>query len=325
MPAAGRAASIRTALPAGTVPFLLALPALAASAILPWQTGWLFAVLAIVILGVPHGALDVEIGRTLLRRRVGRAWFPVFAIPYLALVAAVMLAWRMAPELTLAAFLAASVWHFGSEDAGTGGLPALARGGLPVALPVLLHPAATAHVFATASGTMFTLPPAWLTITSLFLLIPIVLWVVREIQNGRPRSLLVPGLVCAAFTVLPPLTAFALYFVAVHAPAHTAALMVHPTRVPRVRTYADAWRLAAPTTLLTVAIGAALFPFYPGALPVRTLCLTLQLLAAFTLPHMMLDAWLERRDQATARVTRRSAVTVRASAVSLMASGAQRR
>lgn len=277
-------------------PSLLALPALAASALLPWQAGWVCAVAAIVVLGVPHGALDVEIGRNLLHRRVGRWWFPVFAGPYLLLVGAVLLAWRWAPEATLAAFLAASVWHFGTEDTGGVGMPALFRGGLPIAVPVLLHPGATAHVFSTASGLAFHQPLAWLTAASILWLVPAFLTVLRS----RPGDLPLPVALCAVFAVLPPLTAFALYFVAVHAPAHTAALIRHPGRAPRVRDEGSAWRLAAPTTLLTIAIGAALWPFYPGEAPVRLLCLTLQLLAAFTLPHMILDAWLERRDRTLA-------------------------
>lgn len=275
-------------------PLFLALPVLAASAVLPWQTGWICAIAVLVVLGVPHGALDVEIGRDLLRRRVGGWWFPVFAGPYLLLVAGVLLAWHWAPEATLAVFLAASVWHFGTEDTpGTKWWTALFRGGLPIAVPVLLHPEATASVFSAASDLAFEQPPVWLTAAALLWLIPAFLTVWRS----RLRDLLLPSGLCAAFAALPPLTAFTLYFVVVHAPAHTAALIRHRHRATRVRDAASAWRLAAPTTVLTVAIGAALWPTYTGEVPVRLLCLTLQLLAAFTLPHMILDAWLERREQ----------------------------
>ena len=276
-----------------TAPLLLAMPGLVASVLLPWQIGWICAVTVIVILGVPHGALDVEIGRNLLRGRLGRWWFPVFAGPYLLLVGSVLLAWSWMPVATLAAFLAASVWHFGTEDTGAVGWPALFRGGLPIAMPVLLHPAATARVFSAVSGLAFNQPPFWLTAAAVLWLVPALL----AILQSRPRALMLPGALCAAFTLLSPLTAFALYFVAVHAPAHTAALIRHPGRAPRVRDAASAWRLAAPTTGLTIAIGAMLWPLYPGELPMRLVCVTLQLLASFTLPHMILDAWLERRDQ----------------------------
>ncbi len=284
-----RPAPSRLALP------LLAVPLLTASAVLPWQAGWMCAVSVIVAFGVPHGALDLEIGRNLLRRRVGFWWFPVFAVPYLALVGAVLLAWRLTPEVSLAAFLAASVWHFGTEDTDGGVWPVLFRGGLPIAVPVLLQPGATARVFSAASGLAFTQPPAWLAVASCLWLIPACLVVLRS----RIRDLALPGALCAAFALLPPLTAFALYFVTVHAPAHVAELIRHPGRAPRIRDTASAWRLAVPGTVLTIAIGAALWPTYAAEqVQVRLLCVTLQLLAALTLPHMILDAWLRRREMA---------------------------
>lgn len=196
------------------------------------------------------------------------------------------------PEATLAAFLAASVWHFGTEDTGGSGWPALFRGGLPIAVPTLLHPEATARVFSAASGLVFDQPPIWLVASAVFWLFPAV---IASIQS-RPRTLLVPGMLCVAFALLPPVTAFALYFVAVHAPAHMSRFIRHAHRAPRIRSQASAWLLAAPTTALTIAIGVMAWPTYTGELPTRLVCVTLRLLAAFTLPHMILDVWLERRD-----------------------------
>ena len=109
--------------------------------------------------------------------------------------------------------------------------------------------------------------------------------------------LLVPGLLAAMFAALPPLTAFALYFVGVHAPAHTAALIRNPARAPRVRDHRSAALLAMPITALTLLIGAALWPLYGGAVPDRLLALTIQGLAALTLPHMLLEAGLARRER----------------------------
>ena len=275
-------------------PMPLAAPVLLASALLPWQAGWVCALGAVVVLGVPHGALDVEIGRTLLRPSFPRWWFPLFALPYLLLVGLVLLAWRVVPEATLATFLLASAWHFGTEDTGGSGLPALAWGGLPVAVPVLLQPDATARILSVASGAPFEAVPFWLLTCSLAWLILLVLAVSRMPARAVARF----AALFLAFAALPPLSAFALYFVGVHAPAHVAALVRHPSRAPRVRNAAAAWRLAAPTTLLTIAIGAATWPVHSGSIAERLLAVTLQLLAALTLPHMVLNAWLDRRDAA---------------------------
>lgn len=61
--------------------------ALALSGVLPEGPAWLLALSAVILLGVPHEALNAEIARPHLRPRCGRAWFAVFAAPYLALAA----------------------------------------------------------------------------------------------------------------------------------------------------------------------------------------------------------------------------------------------
>ncbi len=79
-----------------------------------------------------------------------------------------LLAWHVVPVPTLAAFLAASVWHFGLEDAESGTpFEAAVRGGMPIAIPVLVHPTATSAVFTAISGTSLSQPPEWLWVTSL--------------------------------------------------------------------------------------------------------------------------------------------------------------
>ncbi len=281
---------------------LLAGAALTLSAALSPGAQHVCALAAIVVLGVPHGALDGEAARAVLRPRFGRAWFPVFSLPYLALSALVLLAWHGAPGPTLAAFLLASAWHFGTEEAGVGnGLDVIVRGGLPIAMPTLAHPEATAAVFQTVAGTPLPQLPDWLWAAAMAWLALAAVWVGHAALRRRGRLLAVPGLLAVMFAVLPPLTAFAIYFVGVHAPAHTAALIRSPVRAPRVRDIRSATVLALPITALTLLIGAALWPLYGGAAPDRLLALTIQGLAALTLPHMLLDAGLARRERRALR------------------------
>ena len=240
-------------------PVLLAVPALVLTALLPWQLGWPCALAAIIVLGVPHGALDGEIARAVLHPRFGRAWFVIFSLPYLSLFGLVLAAWHVAPLCTLAAFLAASAWHFGSEDTLPGHyFESIVRGGLPIALPLLAHPAATIFVLASVAGTPIAQPPEWLWAAALCWLVLALAWTGRMLVRGNFRALWTPGLLGCAFLVLPPLTAFAIYFVCVHAPAHTAALIGNSRRAPRVRDGRSALLLALPITGLTLAIGVAL-------------------------------------------------------------------
>lgn len=278
-------------------PILLAVPALAYATLLSWQLRWPCVLAAIIVLGVPHGALDGEIARAVLRPRFGRAWFPIFAVPYLCLLGCVLAAWHVAPLWMLAAFLAASVWHFGSEDAASGDrLEILVRGGLPIALPVLAHPVATIFVFASIAETPINQPPDWLWAAALCWVVLAAAWVGLVAIRGGLRALWAPGLLGCIFLALPPLEAFAIYFVCVHAPAYTAALIDNPHRAPRVRDGRSALLLALPVSGLTLAIGAVLWPLYGGPVPERLLALTIQVLAGLTLPHMLLDAWMNARE-----------------------------
>ena len=265
---------------------------LAVLALLPVPAAWLATTAAIIALGVPHGALDGEVARPMLQPRFGRAWFLVFALPYLALAGGVLLLWRVSPLGALAAFLAMSVWHFGREEAGPGRpVAALVRGGLPIAAPVLLHPAGTWAVFASAAQIAPAGgPPGWLVGAAWVWVVLAAGWVWRQ---EWPVVAAGAGLV-ALFAALPPLTAFAIYFLCLHAPAHVRGLIAGPWRAPRVSSWAHAAGYAAPVTALTVGIGAALWPFYAGTPAVRLLGLTLQGLSALTLPHMLLDAGAER-------------------------------
>ena len=267
------------------------------------------ALLAIISLGIPHGALDVELARTQLKRRFPVAWFGVFALPYLSLSALVLLAWIAAPMWTLAIFLAVSVWHFGTEETGGTSVPmVLGAGGLPIAIAVLVHPAATAAIFGTVADLPLTASPPWLTDASVAWLVPASIRLAQLLRTGDRIAAATTVAMAAAAIVLPPLTSFAIYFVCVHAPAHVRSLIANRTLAPRIVDGWSAATLSLPVTGLTLLIGALLWPLYPGEGTPRLLCLTIQGLSALTLPHLALEAWLHRRGAcSSARALRRTA------------------
>lgn len=262
---------------------------LVAGTLLPSGPAAIVTLAVIIVLGVPHGALDAEVARPALRSRFGQMWFLVFAVPYLGLSALVLAAWVLAPLLTLAAFLAVSAFHFGEEDAGPGlSLEMLLRGGLPIAVPVLLQPAATATLLGTVALRPMAGPPAWLLDLSLGWAGIAVVGCAVLLARRRWAVLAEVAVLFVAFAALSPLTAFAFYFIGFHAPRHMAGLVADPVRAPRVGTVRAAAVHAVPVTLLTILLGAALWPLYPGSGPDRLLALTLQGLAALTLPHLLL-------------------------------------
>ena len=103
-------------------------------------------------------------------------------------------------------------------------LGALARGGSPVALPVLLQPGAVAGVFGTTMLTPTDTLPARLTAGALAWAVLMTVALPAMLAAGRRRAVAEMLLLGAAFAALPPLAAFALYFVGLHAPPHMAAL-----------------------------------------------------------------------------------------------------
>lgn len=264
---------------------------LVASAFLPRETSWLVALAAVIVLGVPHGATDGAVAAPMLRPRYGRAWFGIFAVPYLGLAALVLLAWDVAPLLTLAGFLALSVLHFGEEDAGPGRpFETFVRGGLPIALPALLRPEETAGLFAVVTRVPMPELPVWWTAASWLWLALAVAWI---IGRRRPQGVLMEIAVLAvAFWLLPPLTAFTLYFVGLHGPRHMRALVRDPHRAPGIDTMRKAVLASLPVFGLTLLLGAALWPLYSAGSTDRAatlLALTLQVLSALTVPHVLLD------------------------------------
>lgn len=264
---------------------------LVASAFLPREASWLVALTVVIVLGVPHGALDGAVAAPLLRPRYGRAWFGVFAVPYLGLSALVLLAWQIAPLATLAGFLGLSVLHFGEEDSGPGRpFEALVRGGLPIALPALLHPPETAEIFSAVARVPMPSLPAWWTAAAWLWLALAAAWLLG--RRVRPAVLAEMSVLAAAFWLLPPLTAFTLYFVVLHGPRHMRALVRDPAKAPGVDTMPRAVRAALPVFALTLLLGAGLWPLYAAGAadaPANLLTLTLQMLSALTVPHVLLD------------------------------------
>lgn len=256
----------------------------------------------IVLTGFPHGAFDHLVARPVLAPHLGRRWWAPFLAGYLGLAGLVCLAWWAAPAATLAGFLAASVLHFGLGDAEDGLAPSgvprpvavLAYGALPLLLPMALHPGEAAPVLAAlaevpaplmqdALAGVLWLLPAWAAAFA---------WVVLAARRER-RGVAERLATAAGFALLPPLLAFGLYFGAGHSVRHLLRLGAwHDPRDPRA---AARWlaRVVLPAGAACAAgLGALALLGQDTVADVLAPCF--RVIAALTLPHMVVTAWLDR-------------------------------
>ena len=253
-----------------------------------------------VLVGVPHGAFDHLVARPVLAPRVGPTWWVPFGAGYFGLAALVGLGWWMAPALTLVGFLAGSVVHFGLGDVEDGLAPcaiprwvaALVYGATPVLLPVAIHPDAAAPVLAGLAGmsvsTMIAAlhPLAWL-LPAWGLAFAWVLWAAWREGLGVAERLLT----AAAFVLLPPLLAFGLYFTVGHAMRHVLRLGAWYAPADAHRAARWLLRTMVPWAVATAIAGAAL-AWRGEDLTAAVLVPAFRAIAALTLPHMVVTAWL---------------------------------
>lgn len=249
------------------------------------------AVLAIALIGTPHGAADALRLLAAARGRDGmrRGYFVALNALYLAIAAAVWWLFLRWPAVALTIFVAISGLHFAATDiaaerARGDGRGAGATGWIAIAAPFVLWqpqigswltwlgltPTQAAAFPPALAGSVVVAALGWALARSLpARRLPTALWV-------TPPSLL-----------LPPAAGFALYFCAVHAARHWEHLHAEGRSLP--------WQPVALTMVATLALAAGLLRGYEdAALAPRLVQVVVIGLAALTVPHMLLDAWARR-------------------------------
>ncbi len=243
----------------------------------PLPVQLLFAVVAIGIIGMAHGASDLEIVR--------REQQCAFLAGYGVVIVLCLFWWHWRPAIALPGFLLASAIHFALEDAPHGSLAErLARGISLIATPAALHLTAYRTILHQA-GLASAMPDsvtAGLAIAGGFTAAALLLTgIVR-----RDRRLLAGTL---ALLLLPPFVGFSVGFLILHA--------LPQTRERRdllgFRHYADYLRAVWP--VLTAAILLAvliMFMMHPvDTAGVRSLFAAL---AALAIPHLLITPWFEK-------------------------------
>ena len=265
------------------------------------MTSWdIAALLAIVLLGVPHGSFDAAIARRSGWQINNLFSWVEFHTVYLLLAIAVTILWWWFPLASLSVFLLLSGLHFGASDivdSGSDWLPWVAHGGLvAVAIPNF-HTQEVLQLFSflTSAESAQQLLNA-LSVIFIFWVMSCISYCIFTYHHKQYRKpLLNLFLLIVIVILLPPLVSFSLYFCFWHSRGHVVRLW---NSLPANARY-SATREALIYTLLAWGTGLALFFYLSGNTTEILFRLTFIGLAALTLPHMILVDLLDKRREST--------------------------
>ena len=266
-------------------------------------------VMLVALLGLPHGAYDLEVGKRIFRRRFGRHWWLGFGVAYALLAFAGLGLWLVAPLPALLLLLVGGAIHWGADDlehppVRPGPLLAIAasRGALPVALPLVFHPSESAEVFSALLADQSVSPQTVqaIAVISIFLAAPGVAWSIFKSAGKFQRCLAEVAVLTAWFAVAEPILAFTVYFCLWHSVRHSlrsAARNTNKTLSHALQTYTRAviaptlvtWILALPTATLLYQRNYA-----DEAWVWRVVFIGL---FALTIPHVLLEVLDSRRSR----------------------------
>lgn len=316
---------------------LLLIPWVACSGLLAawlWAPVWLeqyslYPLLAgIVLLGLPHGALDhvVPVRQGWAWPRRGAALLG-FALGYALVAGLYLLLWPLAPLVAFWGFLALTVFHWGQGDLhfleshllrarrsrASAALAIAARGGLPIVVPLLAFPESfehLAHLAAAAFGRPLAValfsPGLLMGLGVLFGLL-LVAYVFDTGRSAASRGacaseLFEVGLLLVLFSTVPAPLAIGIYFPAWHALRHLGRLLTLRPNDARLVSRGRWWppllalaRDLTPLTAVAIAVLAGLYLINaPRVASLEGLvALYLALIAALTLPHALVVAHME--------------------------------
>ncbi len=239
----------------------------------------------ILVLGVPHGALDTIFASQIYGIDSLRGWI-CFGSIYLLLSALVVGIWLLQPAIFLLAFLFISAFHFSGDPVeGTPWPTRALYGGAVVILPAALHAVETARLFSLLAGeSAADLVMPWLGLLSWPWLLGLIL---AAIQRSRTDWLTALELfsVATLSVLAPPLLSFTLFFCTMHSARHILRTINYSAQSSRLFVLAAA--LLPMFGVLIVSLIAWYF-LQSTPLDARIVQIVFVGLAALTVPHMAL-------------------------------------
>lgn len=251
----------------------------------------LIGLLAVVFIGLPHGAMDGALAIHLgwMNRPIKAA---TFLLAYVGLAAIVVGMWLIVPTVGFLIFLAISMFHFGRGDIVPRAKEhqlgeVMMRGGLVLAGISLFHRSEVDSIFEVLIGSDTEV--VWLFLQAIgvltLVLIPYVIFSKKQ-QERASTSVEVIGLL-ALFTIAPPLLGFAIYFCGVHSVRHFKHM---GTMLKSTLQQFQVTRTTVVFSLMTWAVGLLVLANQSSSIGLEPALLQVIFigLAALTVPHMIL-------------------------------------
>ena len=289
-------------------------------------------VVSVLVLGLPHGAVDHLIGPRQFGERLTVRWLAVVGALYLVLGAAYGLVWFLRPVAAFVGFILLTWFHWGQGELypliefvdasyirapGQRALTVLVRGGAPMLVPLVAFPGEYEFVATTLiglfdAGAADSLAPLFeprvrLLVGGAYGVLVLATVGLGYVRAGERRPWLIDagelGLLTAFFLAVPPILAIGVYFTCWHSLRHISRTVfldgpsVRALERGRVAPVAGRFaRDAAPMTAGALALLGGLFLVVPGSLAgtADLVALYLVLIAVLTLPHVVIVTWLDR-------------------------------
>lgn len=325
------AVAARLSIGCGVVTLVAGLAVISVTESVPLAVQLLPFAISVVVLGLPHGAVDHLVIPRVRDDRVTWHFLLAFGVGYLALAGLYLVGWFSAPVVAFAGFVLLTIAHWGQGDVYVlrelyGGrhlenrlhraFTGVVRGGIPMVVPLVAFPAAYERV-ATATVGLFdpgaepVLEPAfdpavhrWLVVVGCGLVTLSLAW--GLLRGGPTRAWLLEagetvGLI-AFFALVPPILAVGLYFAGWHSVRHVLRTILLSDRgadaLARGAVPVACWQFFRDATPLTVGglvvlvVLAVSIPVAPTA-PLESLGVYLVCLAILTLPHTIVVTVLD--------------------------------
>ncbi|MEC8142695.1 MAG: Brp/Blh family beta-carotene 15,15'-dioxygenase [Candidatus Thermoplasmatota archaeon] len=262
----------------------------------------LIGLLAVVFIGLPHGAMDGALAIHLgwMNRPIKAA---TFLMAYVGLAALVVGMWLVVPTVGFLVFLAISMFHFGRGDIVPRAkehklAEVLMRGGLVLAGISLFHRSEVDSIFEVLIGSDTEI--VWLFLQAVgvltLVLIPYVI-LPKSKQEQTAASVEVVGLL-ALFAIAPPLLGFAIYFCGVHSVRHFKHM---GTMLKSTLQQFQVTRTTVIFSLMTWAVGLLVLANQSASIGLEPALLQVIFigLAALTVPHMILVDGIAKHEQSS--------------------------